>query len=500
MNCYFNIMDNISHLTPQNVWKHFYALTQIPRPSGHMEEITDFIEDFGKNLGLETRRDAANNICICKPATPGYENKPTVILQSHLDMVPQANSDTPFDFTKDKIQAYIDGDWVKAKGTTLGADNGIGMATTMAILEAADLQHGPLEGLFTTDEETGMYGAFAIRPGFIDGKIMLNLDSEQDGELYIGCAGGADVTAQFQYEDEEWIPDNDIAVKVSLTGLKGGHSGVDIHLGRANANKLMFRFLQDAWLTYGVRLSSISGGSLRNAIPREAFAVLVVDGEKYERIREMAAAYEELFNQEFEGIENPIVFKAEQAPVAPAGIKLIPMHIQNKLACAVMACPNNVINLFATIPDTVETSVNMAIVQSSEGLIEMKFLARSSSESKKKAICRSIESVFELAGADFIETNNEYPGWDPNPKSAVLAVMEQVFEQQRGEKPKVEVMHAGLECGIILSNVPGLDTVSFGPTIKYPHSPDEMVEIAGVQKFWDYLVAILNQIPSKTSN
>jgi dipeptidase D len=409
-------------------------------------------------------------------------------------MVPQANSDIPFDFTKDKIQAYVDGEWVKAKGTTLGADNGIGVATTMAILEATDLQHGPLEGLFTTDEETGMYGAIAVRPGFINGKIMLNLDSELDGEIYIGCAGGEDVTVQYQYEDEEWIPKEDVAVKVSLTGLKGGHSGVDIHLGRANANKLMFRFLKDALLTYDIRLSSVSGGSLRNAIPREAFAVIVVDGkEKYERIREMVDGYEDLFNKEFEGIENKIEFKAEFVKITPE-IKLIPRNIQTELTHAIVACPNNVINMFSEIPDTVETSINMAIVQSSEGLIDVKFLARSSSESKKQAICSSIESVFTLAKADLVEAGNGYPGWDPNPKSAVLAVMERIFEEQRGTKPKVEVMHAGLECGIILSNVPGLDTVSFGPTIKFPHSPDEKVEIATVQKFWDYLTAILKNI------
>jgi dipeptidase D len=486
--------NNILNLKPQNVWKHFYALTQIPRPSGQMKEITDFIEAFGQQLGLQTSRDAANNICIRKPATPGYEKKPTVILQSHLDMVPQANSDTPFDFTKDKIQAYVDGDWVKAKGTTLGADNGIGVATTMAILEASDLQHGPLEGLFTTDEETGMYGALAIRPGFIDGKIMLNLDSELDGEIYIGCAGGADVSAQFHYREEEWIPKEASMLKVSLTGLKGGHSGVDIHLGRANANKLLFRFLKDALLTYDIRLASVSGGSLRNAIPREAFATIVVaDSERGQRIREMVAGYEDLFNQEFSGIENTISFKAELVKTGPE-TKLIPKQIQTQLTHAIIACPNNVINTFADIPTTVETSINMAIVQSSEHLTEIKFLARSSSESKKNAICSSIESVFTLAGADFIETGNEYPGWDPNPDSAVLAVMEKVFEEQRGKKPKIEVMHAGLECGIILSNVPGLDTVSFGPTIQFPHSPDEKVEIASVQKFWDYLTAILKTI------
>ncbi|GHV31251.1 hypothetical protein FACS1894177_05400 [Bacteroidia bacterium] len=314
-------MSSILDLKPANVWKHFYTLTQIPRPSGHCEKVTEYIEQFGKKLGLETNRDAANNICIRKPATPGYEKKPAVILQSHVDMVPQANSDIRFDFTKDAIQPYIDGEWVKAKGTTLGADNGIGVATTLAILEATDLQHGPLEGLFTTDEETGMYGALAVRPGFIDGKIMLNLDSELDGELYIGCAGGADVSVAFQYDNETFVPKEDVIVKISLTGLKGGHSGVDIHLGRANANKLMFRFLKDAIQTYGIRLASIEGGSLRNAIPREAFATILVDGkENYERLLLMVDYYRELYNKEFDGdSESDLVEASFNMDIRPNG-------------------------------------------------------------------------------------------------------------------------------------------------------------------------------------
>ena len=485
--------NDILNLKPAAIWQHFYALTQIPRPSGHMDEITGFIEDFGKKLGLETLRDSANNICIRKPATPGYEGRKTIILQSHLDMVPQANSDLKFDFTKDPIQPYIDGEWVKAKGTTLGADNGIGVAATMAILEAKDIPHGPIEGLFTTDEETGMYGALAIRPGFVEGKIMLNLDSEDDGELCIGCAGGADVTIQFQYDEETWIPKEDVAVKISLTGLKGGHSGVDINLGRANANKLMFRFLKDAMLQYDIRLSAVSGGSLRNAIPRESFATIVVDGkEPYERIQEMAKAYEKLFNAEYAGIEEKISFKAEFEEVTP-GMKLIPKQIQEKLTHAIVACPNGVMSMIASIPEIVETSVNMAIVESGNGLTEIKFLARSSSASRKAELTGAIESLFKIAGADFIQTNNEYPGWDPNPHSAILKVMEKVYEEQRGEKPKVEVMHAGLECGIILASVPGLDTVSFGPTIQFPHSPDERVKIDTVELFWDYLLGILKK-------
>ncbi|MDR0428239.1 MAG: aminoacyl-histidine dipeptidase [Dysgonamonadaceae bacterium] len=491
-------MENGSlNLNPTNVWSHFYELTQIPRPSGQMRQVTSFIENFGSRLGLHTVRDSANNVCIRKPATEGYENKQTVILQSHLDMVPQSNSNIQFDFSEDAINAYVDEGWVKAGGTTLGADNGIGVAVTMAILEDETLEHGPLEALFTTDEETGMYGAFAIRPEFVEGKIMLNMDSEQDGELYIGCAGGADVSVQFQYEDETWIPKEDVAVKVALTGLKGGHSGVDIHLGRANANKLLFRFLKEAMLIYDIRLSSVSGGTLRNAIPREAFATIVVDGkEQYERIKEMVSGYEKLFNEEFAGIEDKIEFKTEFVTIDSA-MKLIPKQVQERLIHAIAGCPNNVINKFAELPDTVETSINMAIVQSNSGLIDVKFLARSSSESRKMEICQNIESIFTLAKADFIEIGNTYPGWTPNPQSPILAIMEKVYEEQNGTKPEIKVMHAGLECGIILSNIPGLDTVSFGPTIKFPHSPDEKVEIATVERFYQYLIEILKQVPNK---
>ena len=490
------MINSILNLNPVNVWKHFYALTQIPRPSGHSERITGFIENFGKSLGLETVRDATNNICIRKQATSGFENRRTIILQSHLDMVPQANSDLKFDFTKDAIQAYIDGDWVKANGTTLGADNGIGIAATMAILEATDLQHGPIEGLFTSDEETGMFGALAVRPGLINGKIMLNLDSELDGELYIGCAGGEDISVSFKYEREAIKFEEPFVVEISLTGLKGGHSGVDIHLGRANANKLIFRILKDAMLNQNIRIVSIKGGSLRNAIPREAFATVVVDGiENYQNLLSLVDFYRETFIQEFDGIEDSIKLIAEQHAVAYFNLKVIPLEIQQKLIHAIVGCQNGVVNMFAKIPDTVETSVNMAIVQAEDNTIEIKFLARSSSETKKRAICSSVESVFINAGADNVACGNGYPGWDPNPDSSILQVMKNVFNSQRGFFPKVEVMHAGLECGIIMSNVPGMDSVSFGPTIKFPHSPDEKVEIASVQKFWDYLIGILKEAP-----
>ncbi len=482
----------IMNLSPANVWKHFYALTQIPRPSGQMEEITAFIEGFGNSLGLETKRDNSGNVLICKPASAGFEKLQTVILQSHLDMVPQKNTNTDFDFTKDVIDAYIDGGWVKAKGTTLGADNGIGVAVMMALLEDKTLNHGKIEALFTYDEETGMYGALEIRQDFISGTIMLNLDSEQDGELYVGCAGGADLNISFQYKDDTNVIKEDIAVRVSLTGLKGGHSGVDIHLQRANANKLMFRFLKEAVQDYGARLASIDGGSLRNAIPREAFAVVTIPGaDDCEGFWELVSDYQDLFREEYKGVEDSISFVVEQVNLPEY---LIPEEIQDDLINAVEGCQNGAIGFLHDFPDTVETSTNLAIVKSSPGKIDVKILVRSSSETKKYAVCSSLESVFALAGAK-VEYGNAYQGWDPNINSPVLSVMKSVYEKKYDNQPAVKVMHAGLECGIILSNVPGLDIVSFGPTIKHPHSPDEKIEIDTVEKFWNYLVNILEQIP-----
>ena len=488
---FINMSKEIMSLAPANVWKHFYALTQIPRPSGQMKEITGFIEDFGKSLGLETKKDKSGNLLICKPATSGMENLQTVVLQSHLDMVPQANSSTNFDFSKDSINAYIDGNWVKAQGTTLGADNGIGVAAMMAVLEDKTLKHGRIEALFTYDEETGMYGAVDVRSDFISGTVMLNLDSELDGELYVGCAGGADLNISFQYKDDLNIPDGDIAVKLSLTGLKGGHSGVDIHLQRANANKLMFRFLKEAVQDYGARLASVDGGSLRNAIPREAFVVVTIPGDDCEGFFELVSDYQDLFVEEFHGIEDEILFTAEQVDLPQT---LIPEEVQDDLINAVEGCQNGVIGFLNDFPDTVETSSNLAIVTSAEGRIDVKILVRSSSETKKAALCSSLESVFALAGAK-VEFGNAYPGWNPNINSPILSVMKSIYEKKHGKEPEVKVMHAGLECGIILSNVPDLDIVSFGPTIKHPHSPDEKVDIASVQRFWDYLAATLEQIP-----
>ncbi|MDR1720393.1 MAG: aminoacyl-histidine dipeptidase [Dysgonamonadaceae bacterium] len=482
--------NSIKLLPPSNVWKHFYSLTRIPRPSGQMQGITDFMEKFGKKLGLETLTDECGNVLIRKPATKGHEQSKTIILQGHLDMVPQKNSDSDFDFAKDPIDVTIDGDWVKAKGTTLGADNGIGVATAMAVLEDNQLQHGPIEALFTIDEETGMDGAFGIKPGFLSGDIMLNLDSETEGVLCVGCAGGADLNISFRYKDDPYIPEDSVAVKLSLTGLKGGHSGIDIPLGRANANKLLVRFLKEAVKDCDARLASFNGGTLRNAIPREAFAVVVIPDDTTEDFYEMVADYQQLYNEEYARIENQIKFVAEETAMPQA---LIPEEIQDDLINAVEGCQNGVISMLSDFADTVETSSNLAVVQSSEGLIEIRILARSSSESKKKALCSSIESVFALAGAK-VEIGNAYPGWNPNIQSPILSVMKAEYKSLYGTEPIVEVIHAGLECGIILSSIPGLDTISFGPTIKHPHSPDEKVEIASVQRFWDYLTAVLKNI------
>lgn len=483
----------IKDLYPQRLWGYFYDFTQIPRPTGHMEAVTRFVTQVGKGLGLETLQDGIGNVLIRKPATPGMEHLKTVTLQAHLDMVPQKNSTTKHDFITDPINAYIDGEWVKAHDTTLGADNGIGAATILAIMSDNTLQHGPLEGLFTIDEEVGMDGAVNLKAGFLEGEMMLNLDSEREGELFVGCAGGADLNISFQFKEEKEIPEGDVAVKISLTGLKGGHSGVDIHLGRANANKLIFRFLKEAVCDYGARLSSIEGGTLRNAIPREAFAVITIPGDNVEALWELVSDYQDLFNEEYKGIENTISFVAE---ITDMPATLIPEVIQDDLINAVEGCQNGVISMLAEFPDTVESSSNLALVKSAGELIEIKILVRSSSESRKMAVCSSLESVFALAGAK-VEYGNSYPGWQPNAHSPLLKIMENTYDELWGTKPAVKVMHAGLECGIIMGQYPYLDIVSFGPTIEHPHSPDERANIPSVKKFWEYLTATLEKIPKK---
>ncbi|WP_106831860.1 aminoacyl-histidine dipeptidase [Parabacteroides pacaensis] len=483
----------IKDLYPQQLWGYFYDFTQIPRPTGHMEAVTRFVMEVGKKLGLETVQDEIGNVLIRKPATPGMEHLKTVTLQAHLDMVPQKNSTTKHDFLTDPISTYIDGEWVKAQGTTLGADNGIGAAAILAVLSDETLKHGPLEALFTIDEEVGMDGAVGLKPDFLKGEMMLNFDSEREGELFVGCAGGADLNISFQFKEDKGVPEGDVAVKLSLTGLKGGHSGVDIHLGRGNANKLMFRFLKEAVCDYGARLSFIEGGSLRNAIPREAFAIFTIPGDNVEALWELVADYQDLYNEEFKGIENNISFTAEIVDLPEI---LIPEEIQDDLINAIEGCQNGVITMLAEFPDTVESSSNLAVVKSSEELIEIKILVRSSSESRKAALCSSLESVFALAGAK-VEYGSSYPGWQPNAESPLLKIMEKTYLSKWGIAPKVKVMHAGLECGIILAQYPYLDIVSLGPTIEHPHSPDERVNIPSVQKFWEFILSALEKIPKK---
>jgi dipeptidase D len=456
-----------------------------------MEEVTKFVIDFGKSLGLEVKQDKTGNILIIKPASAGMENAPVVILQSHLDMVPQKNNDVKHDFTKDPIEMVIDGDKVRAKSTTLGSDNGIGVAAMMSILEDKSLKHGKIGALFTVDEEVGMVGATGLQSGFLSGDILLNLDTEEIGELCVGCAGGADVNADWEYKDVE-VAEGDIAYKVILTGLRGGHSGTEIHLGRANANKLMGYFLKDAVSSFDVRLSAIDGGSLRNAIPREATAIVTVSKEDEPDFLDLVKEYEDVYKEEYKASEivGKMSFKAEKTNLPKT---LIPEEIQDGLINAVVGCQNGVIGMLTEFAGIVETSTNLASVKSSPGRIEAKMLARSSSETRKDEICSSLESVFALAGAK-VSIENPYPGWQPNAQSKTLSMMSDLYNEMYGEKAHVVVVHAGLECGIILSATPGLDIVSFGPTILNAHSPDEYVVIDTVGKFYDYLIKTLERI------
>ena len=483
----------IKTLNPQAVWGYFYELTQIPRPTGQMDAVTRFVIDFGKGLGLDTQQDEVGNVIIRKSAVPGFENREAVVLQSHLDMVPQKNSSVTHDFSKDPIDAYIDGDWVKARGTTLGADNGIGAAMAMAVLADKTIKHGPVEALFTVDEEVGMDGANGLKHGFVHGRILLNCDSEEEGKLFVGCAGGADLNVSFQYKKGSPLIDGDVAVRLFLSGLKGGHSGVDIHLGRANANKLMFRMLKEVVRDYGARLASVEGGSLRNAIPREAEAIITLPNENVESLWELVADYQELYRTEYAGVEENITIIAE---MTDSPFLLIPEEMQDDLINSVEACQNGVATMIQDFPDTVESSSNLAQVKSSDGLIEIKILARSSSESRKAALLSSLESAFSLAGAR-VEYGGAYNGWQPNAKSPILNTMEETYEKMYGNKPEVTVMHAGLECGIIQGVYPDMDMISFGPNLKHPHSPDEAISISSVERVWNYLKVTLENISTK---
>ena len=479
----------ICDLQPQLVWKNFNKLCSVPHPSHHLEKITKVIVDFGKEHGLETIVDKAGNIIIRKPATPGRENAIPVVLQAHMDMVPQKNNDKVHNFETDPIEPMIDGEWVRANGTTLGADNGIGVAAGMAILESKDIQHGPLELFVTADEETGMYGAFGMEPGTLKGNILLNLDSEDFGELYVGCAGGVDANSSWKYQGVAAIAD-DVALKVTIKGLKGGHSGLEINCGRANANKLLFRFLKEVISLYEARLAKVEGGNMRNAIPREAYAVISVPSEEVENIKKLVEEYCDLFNKEYSITENKIEVLCEEIEMPEL---IIPEEIQDDLVNAITGCPNGVFRMIPAIPDTVETSMNLSIIEADATDISVKCLLRSSVDSKKEELASMVESVFTLAGAK-VEFSGSYSGWNPNLDSTILNTMKEVYKQEFGEEAAVKVIHAGLECGILGAIEPKLDMVSFGPTIRHPHSPDEKINIESVGKFWKLLVATLEHL------
>jgi dipeptidase D len=482
----------IINLEPKTVWENFFKLTQVPRPSKKEEKIQEFMINYGKSLGLVTETDAVGNVIIRKPATPGMENRKGVILQGHLDMVPQKNSATKHNFETDPIDAWIDGEWVRARGTTLGADNGIGVASAMAIMAARNIEHGPVEALFTCDEETGMTGAMGLKTKWLNGDILLNLDSEEEGELYVGCAGGINANIEFEY-DEVIVPEDVVPLKLIISGLKGGHSGLDINLGRGNANKLLVRFLKYAVNELDIRLSEINGGGMRNAIPREAYAVIVVPGENVDQLKKAVKRYESIYKSEFSVVDPDIHFEVEETELPKS---LIEERIQDDMIDAVYACPNGVIRMSDSVPGLVETSTNLSTVKSQRGVIFVKCLLRSSVDSAKDDLVEMVDSVFSLGGA-MVSFDGSYPGWKPNMNSEILKLAKEVYQKKYGKVPETKAVHAGLECGILGGTYPNWDMISFGPTMVAPHSPDERVYIPSVQKFWDYLVEILKNVPVK---
>jgi len=483
----------IRNLEPKELWNKFADLNAVPRPSKKEERVIEFMKDFGTRLGLETFEDEIRNVIIRKPATPGMENRKTVVLQGHLDMVHQKNADTVFDFDTQGIDMYVDGDWVRARGTTLGADNGLGVATIMAILESKEIPHPAIEALFTIDEETGMTGALNLQGGILKGDILLNLDTEEDNEIGIGCAGGMDVTATAEY-DEEPTPEGSVGYLIKVKGLNGGHSGMDIHKGLGNANKIMNRLLFDGFDNFGLQISEINGGSLRNAIPRESAAKVII-----------AAVYDEAFvfdmlqivneiKAEFQTTEPNLEVVFEKLDKVPA--KVLPPIAQFYFVRAMYAAHNGVYRMSADFENLVETSNNIAKVTVGEGKLSVQCLTRSSVESSKFDMANALRSAFELMGCE-VEFSGSYPGWSPNPKSEILDVLVSIYEKQNGEKPNVAACHAGLECGILGTNYPHMDMISFGPTIHGAHSPDERASISSAQKYWKFVLEILKNIPVK---
>jgi dipeptidase D len=484
--------NEIRALEPKPLWNKFADLNAVPRPSKKEERVIEFMKNFGNNLGLETEVDSVGNVIIRKPATAGMENRKMVVLQSHLDMVHQKNNDSDFDFENEGIKMYVDGDWVKAEGTTLGADNGLGVATIMAILESDEIQHPALEALFTIDEETGMTGAMGLEPGMLNGEILLNLDTEEDDEIGIGCAGGVDLTATRSYKVEA-VPEASTAYKLVVKGLQGGHSGMDIIKGLGNANKLMNRILFNGFENFGLRISEINGGGLRNAIPRESVAIITVDTTQKEDFKAEIKNLAESIKEEYKSLEPNLNIEISEVN-APE--KVMEVGAQELLVKAVYAAHNGVYRMSPEIEGLVETSNNVARVEVKNGKIEILCLTRSSVESSKNDLANSLCAGFELGGFE-VTLSGEYPGWAPNRDSAILKVLDEIYQQMNNEKAEIAACHAGLECGILGKNYPGMDMISFGPTIRGAHSPDERASISSAQKYWKFVLEILKNIPEK---
>ncbi len=484
--------DALGHLKPELLWKHFEEICKRPHPSRHEQLVAKYVVDFAKQNNLECKTDAFGNIVVRKPATPGKENLTPVVMQGHLDMVPEKNADVKHDFEKDPILCYADGDWVKAKGTTLGSDNGIGAAAALAVLESNDIEHGPIEALFTLDEETGLNGAQALQPGFVNADILMNLDSEEDGALYIGCSGGQSTTVNFKFESKD-VPEKTVAYEISITGLKGGHSGLDIHLGKGNAIKLMIRLLHELNYNYGIRLVSLSGGSKHNAIPRESFATIRVPKKSADDVLGYVEHYNEIVKAELASVEPTLVVACT---ASKSKSKVMDKTTAKNLIDSLYAVPNGVIKMSADIEGLVETSTNLAVVVTNKKTVEVILSQRSSVETEKLDISNSVSALFRLAKAE-VKQSDGYPGWKPDIHSPALAVMKKVFNEKYGKEPEVKAIHAGLECGIIKERYPHMDMISFGPTIFGAHSPDERVQISTVEKFWENLVEALKNIPVK---
>jgi dipeptidase D len=483
---------DIRTIAPETVWNHFANLNAIPRPSKKEERIIQFMVDFGNDLKLETFVDNVGNVIIKKPATTGMENRKAIVMQGHLDMVHQKNADTIFDFDKEGIKMFIDGDWVKAKGTTLGADNGLGVAAIMAVLSSSNLPHPAIEALFTVDEETGMTGAMGLEGGILKGEILLNLDTEEDDEIGIGCAGGVDVTATRNYKEEN-ITSNITGYSIAVTGLNGGHSGMDISRGLGNANKIMNRILFDGNIKYGLRISEINGGSLRNAIPRESFGKIIIDTAKKALFLSESNTLIKCIKEEFATLEPDLSIDIQEIETPK---QVMEVGAQEKFIKTIYAALNGVYRMSPDVYGLVETSNNIARVIVKNGNIKIGCLTRSSSETNKWDLANSLRSCFELA--DFrVDFSGTYPGWLPNMNSSILKTVESTYIKLFNEQPNVAACHAGLECGILGNNYPEMEMISFGPNIKGAHSPDERAQISSTQKFWKLLKEVLKNIPEK---